>query len=93
LMDGAQFRDARGTLLKCDAVEANLEGVTSIAALAARIAAILEEKQPLAARLVRLHQYYWLRTWLESGTMSSAGSLPRTTEDVSDQIFTIGARV
>ena len=92
LMDGTQFREARATLLQCDAVEANLEAATSTASLAARITAILEQKQPVAARLVRLRQYYWLRMWLESGAASSTGSLPRTNEDVSDSIFTIGAR-
>ena len=92
LMDGAQFREARATLLRCDAVEANLEAVTSTASLAARITAILEQKQPVAARLVRLRQYYWLRTWLESGALGRSGSLPRTSEDMSDHIFTIGAR-
>jgi hypothetical protein len=92
LMDGAQFREARATLLQCDAVEANLETATSTASLAARITAILEQKQPVAARLVRLRQYYWLRTWLESGAMGSNGTLPRTNEDLSDHIFTIGAR-
>jgi len=92
LMDTSQFREARTTLLQCDAVEANLEAATSTASLAARITAILEQKQPVAARLVRLHQYYWLRTWLENGAMGSDGSLPRTNEDVSDHIFTIWAR-
>ena len=93
LMDGSQFREARAALLQCRAVESNLEGVTSTASLAARIAAILEQKQPIAARLVHLHQYYWLRTWLESGAISGHGNLPRTSEDVYDHIFTIGARV
>jgi hypothetical protein len=92
LMDGAQFIEARSTLMQCEPVEASLEVATSTASLAARITAILEQKQPVASRLVRLHQYYWLRTWLESGAMSSNGSLPRTNEDVSDHIFTIGAR-
>jgi hypothetical protein len=92
LMDGIQFREARATLLQCDAVAAKLEAATSTASLAARITAILEQKQPVAARLVRLRQYYWLRMWLESGAASSTGSLPRTNEDVSDSIFTIGAR-
>lgn len=92
LMDGAQFREARATLLQCKPVEANLEAVSSTASLTARITAMLEQKQPVAARLVRLHQYYWLRIWLESGALGSHGTLPRTSEDVSDHIFTIGAR-
>lgn len=92
LMDGAPFREARAALMECDAVEANLEGVTSTVSLAARITAILEQKQPVAARFVRLRQYYWLRLWLESGAMSGRGTLPRTNEDMCDYIFTIGAR-
>ena len=52
-------------------------------AMAARITAILEQKQPIASRLVRLHQYYWLRIWLESGALGKAGNLPVTSEDVN----------
>ena len=59
--------------------------------MAARITAILEQKQPIASRLVRLHQYYWLRMWLESGAMGKAGSLPATSEDVMDHVFTVGS--
>jgi hypothetical protein len=92
LMDGAQFREARAMLLQCATVEANIEAVTSTVSLAARIASILEQEQPVAARLVRLHQYYWLRTWLESGAIGGNGTLPRTNEDVGDHIFTIGVR-
>jgi hypothetical protein len=60
--------------------------------MAARITAILEQKQPIASRLVRLHQYYWLRVWLESGVFGKAGSLPVTSEDVHDYVFTVGTR-
>jgi hypothetical protein len=38
-----------------------------------------------------LHQYYWLRIWLESGSLGKAGSLPVTGEDVMDYVFTIAA--
>jgi Type II secretion system (T2SS), protein E, N-terminal domain len=92
LMDGAQFREARSMLLQYDAVELNLETATSTASLSSQIMAIVEQKQPIASRLVRLRQYYWLRIWLESGAVGNHGSLPRTNEDVSDHIFTIGTR-
>jgi hypothetical protein len=62
-------------------------------ALSARMTAILEQKQPVASRLVRVHQYYWMRIWLERGAVGKTGSLPRTGEDVSDHIFTIGTEV
>jgi hypothetical protein len=92
LVDGAQFRAARSRLLKCKAVDTKTEAAADTAALAGRVTAILEQKQPMASRLVRLHQHYWLRLWLETGAMGRSGSLPRTGEDVIDHVFSIGAR-
>ena len=90
VVGGAQFEAARSRLLGCDGVEMKLEVAENNDAMAARITAILEQKQPIASRLVRLHQYYWLRTWLESGATGKAGNLPMTSEDVMDNVFTVG---
>jgi len=91
VVDGASFEAARTRLLACDGVEMKLEAVEDKDAMAARITAILEQKQPVASRLVRLHQYYWLRIWLESGALGrAAGNLPATSEDVKDHVFTVG---
>jgi hypothetical protein len=87
----AQFEAARRRLLECDGVEMKLETAEDKDAMAARTTAILEQKQPVASRLVRLHQYYWLRIWLESGSLGKAGSLPVAGEDVMDYVFTIAA--
>jgi len=90
VVEGALFEAARNRLRACDGVETKLEGFEDKGAMAARITAILEQKQPIASRLVRLHQYYWLRMWLESGAFGKAGSLPATREDVKDHVFTVG---
>ena len=90
VVEGAQFEAARARLLDCDSVEAKIEAVEDKDTMAARITAVLEQKQPIASRLVRLHQYYWLRIWLESGAMGRVGSLPATSEDVMDYLFTVG---
>jgi hypothetical protein len=90
LVEGAQFQAARSRLLECRGVETRLETVGDEDVLAARMTAILEQKKPLASRLVRMHQYYWMRIWLESGAIGKVGNLPRTGEDVTDHIFTIG---
>jgi hypothetical protein len=90
LVVGAQFQAARSRMLECDGVEMKLETVANKDALAARMTAILEHKQPVASRLVRVHQYYWMRIWLENGAMGKVGSLPRTGEDVNDHVFAIG---
>jgi hypothetical protein len=85
-----QFRTARTRLLLCDAVETKFETASDADTLAGRITAILEQKQPIASRLVRLHQYYWLRLWLENGTIAKSGKLPVSREDMSDFVFTVG---
>jgi hypothetical protein len=92
VVEGAQFQTARERLLACDGVEMKLEHAEDKEAMAARITAILEQKQPIASRLVRLHEYYWLRMWLESGARGGVGTLPLTGEDVVDRVFTIGAK-
>ena len=92
VVDSAQFEAARERLLTCDGVETKLETAEDKDAMAARITAILEQKQPIASRLVRLHQYYWLRMWLESGALGKTGSLPVTGEDVMDYVFPAVAR-
>ncbi len=89
VVDGSQFEAARERLLACDGVELKLETVEDKDAMAARITAILEQKRPIASRLIRLHEEYWLRMWLESGAFGRAGSLPATKEDVMDHVFSI----
>jgi hypothetical protein len=91
LVTGAQIRSARKRLLECEAVEMKLVTVADKDALAARMTALLEQKQPVASRLVRVHQYYWMRMWLERGAVGKTGSLPGTGEDVTDHVFVIGA--
>jgi len=91
LVAGEEFRTARDRLLECNAVEMKLTAVVDKDVLAARITAVLEQKQPVASRLVRLHGYYWLRMWLENGALGRAGSLPCRGEDVLDYVFTVGA--
>jgi hypothetical protein len=91
LVVGSQFQAARSRMTECDGVEMKLVTVADKDVLAARMTAILEQKQPVASRLVRVHQYYWMRTWLERGSFGKIGSLPATGEDVIDHVFMIGA--
>ncbi len=90
LVEGGQFRAARTRLLDCECIETRLETVADKDAMAARLTAILEQRQPVASRLVRVHRYYWMRVWLESGAAGKTGTLPGTPEDVSDHVFSIG---
>jgi hypothetical protein len=91
VVEACQFEAARGRLLAGEGVEMKLETTKDKDTMAGRITAILEQKQPIASRLIRLHQYYWLRLWLERGVFGRAGSVPVTNEDVVDHVFTIQA--
>jgi hypothetical protein len=91
VVEGTAFEAARRRLLACEGVKMKLEAVEDRDAMAARITAVLEQKQPIGSRLVRLHHYYWLRMWLETGAMGrAAGNLPASSEDVMDYVFTLG---
>lgn len=90
VLSEVHLRAARNRLLQCDAVETKLEAVSDAYTLAGRITAVLEQKQPVASRLVRLHQYYWLRLWLEDGTTGKSGRLPVSREDMCDFVFSVG---
>jgi len=92
LVGETQFEAARARLLESNFVQVKAVAVSDQETLAVKIAKILDQAQPVGARLVRIHQHYWLRIWLESGAYSGVGSLPATGEDVSDTVFTVGSR-
>jgi hypothetical protein len=91
LVPAAQLQTARARLLECDAAPTSIEQAEDEDALAARITAILEQRKPAGSRLVRAHQYYWLRLWLERGANGRNGNLPAGREDMYDYVFTIAA--
>ncbi|MDQ2835536.1 MAG: hypothetical protein M3Y50_17700 [Acidobacteriota bacterium] len=88
IVKGADFEGLRERLLACDTVKVKLEKVGSADAMAARITAVLEQHQPVGSRLVRIHETYWLRLWLEAGAVGRAGSVPARADDVRDYLFT-----
>lgn len=90
LMQTEEYRATRSSLLECEGVEVKMEPFRETDAMAARIAALLEQKQPVASKLVRIHQYYWLRLWLETSAKGTQGDLPRSREDMADYVFTMG---
>jgi hypothetical protein len=91
LVDGVQLKAARQRLCECDFVDAAFEQVPDIESVSGQITLALGRHQPRASRLARVHQFYWLRMWLEKGAMSTRdGGVPTTKEDVVDRIYTVG---
>ncbi len=92
LLNRSQFAEVRSRLMDAVGVPVTTDTVADADALVSKVTRLVELAQPLASRLVRVHQYYWLRVWLESGAISAIGHLPTGTEDVQDYLFTIGGQ-
>ena len=90
IMGSEMFTHAQERLLDCEFVAATRETMRDTDEMSRHIADMLIDRQPIASRLVRLHRYYWLRTWLETGARSGTGTVPGSGEDVFDTIFTVG---
>ncbi len=89
---GTQLRRARERLLASEFVDAKLEQAADADAIRGKIASAIWKLQPKASRVVRVHGFYWLRMWLESGAMRREdGGFPATKEDVVDRMYEVTA--
>lgn len=89
LLPGSLFEQVRNSVLEAPGLPEKLTVLSDADALGAAIVRVLEQRQPVGSRMVRVHGYYWLRIWLENGAMSGTGKLPPSNEDVEDHLFTI----
>jgi hypothetical protein len=92
LVDTAELGRARQQLCGCPFVKATVEQVGNTELLAQRMASVLARMRPRASHLVRVHHLYWLRMWLEMGSMSPReGDVPATGDDVVDCVYLVGS--
>ncbi len=87
LLTATQLDSARARLLAADSVPVRIRQVTDADALESSLVKLLEQKQPVGARLVRMQNYYWMRMWMEEDAMPGRGELQGTMEDTEDHIF------
>ena len=85
-----RFREARRRLLECEFAPVTECRIPDMDTLAKAIATVIDQRQTVASRLVRLRQYYWLRAWTTGGRYLRGGNLPASAEDARDYLFTIG---
>ena len=90
LVGSSEFAEVKAGVLAAESVPVTVAAAANAASLVEQISKILEQTQPVASKLVRVHQYYWVRTWLEAGALG-AGRIPQSTEDVCDYVFTLGS--
>jgi hypothetical protein len=76
LVADSTFRPAHAAMLKAAYPPVELLEASSEATLAEVLARTVERVRPVDARLVRVHDCFWLRMWLRPQT----GNVPRTSE-------------
>lgn len=82
---GSAFRPALRRMMEAQYPAVELVEAVSETALAQAFARAVERAQPVASRLVRVHDCLWMRMWLRPQT----GPVPETT-GVRDMIGTLG---
>jgi hypothetical protein len=90
LLPASQFETVRAAILAAESVPMEMRPIADRDVLVTAIVRAIEQHQPVAARLVRVHHYYWLRLWLESGAMKGDGRLPQSPVDLRDYLFLVG---
>jgi len=77
LVQGSLFRAAHGRALEARFPSAELIEAATEQALAAALAKALEESHAVEARLVRVHDCFWLRLWRrpQTGPLPAAGAI------------------
>ena len=90
LLSASQYDTVREALLAAEAIPVQMSLLEDSHQLAAAIRKLIEQMQPAASRLVRVHQYYWLRMWMEGAAATDHGRLPARVHGIEDHLFMIG---
>lgn len=89
LLTTTQMDSARARLLGSDSVPVRIRVMSDADALTRAVVKLLEQRQPVASRLVRIRQYFWMRLWMEEASIPPAGKLQSSLEDTEDHIFLV----
>ncbi len=89
LLPSTQYESAMARILAAESVPAEHHTIADADAVTAFIARVLEQTQPVASRLVRVHEYFWLRMWKEEDALISRRAAPMRVEDIEDHLFTL----
>jgi hypothetical protein len=87
LLTETQMKSARGRMMAADAVPVYLRKAEDCDDMTESIVKLIERRLPVMTRFVRIHQYYWLRMWLEESAIPLRGALQSTAEDTEDHVF------
>jgi len=93
LLPSEEMIEGTARIGACESVECLEMVVKNSGAVVEAVSSALMQAQPMASRLVRLHEFFWVRMWLERGSLDPRGRhglLPATGEDVVDLLYRFG---
>ncbi len=79
-----QWAQAQAHLLSATGVPCEEARCTSLSEMEGLISRTLKRLQPVESRWARVHEYFWLRLWLEPAALTAG---PQRTEDVLDFLY------
>jgi hypothetical protein len=84
LLSGSEFRRHHERMLAANFVRARLIEAVSPVALVAALTRHIEKAQPVEARIVRVHRFFWLRMWQQHRNPKAEGGFydARRSEDM-----------
>lgn len=92
LVAGRAFAAAHRRLLAASFPPARLVEAAGVDALVGALGRAGEEARPVEARLVRMHDYFWLRMWREPEGAGTAGAFPPRRAAVEDFLCSLADR-
>ncbi len=92
VITASRFQEAKTRLLQSRFPDISEDVVGDTESLASAIAGLVETKQPVASRLVRMHQYFWLRLWSDGRRQQRDGAASFQPTTPNDFVFTLGTK-
>jgi len=89
VMPRGDFSQAVAMLDDAAAVKCREYDVADRGEMVERVVDALQKLQPVASKMIRLRDRYWMRMWLEPRAVGKNGMLPGTGEDVVDLVMRV----
>lgn len=85
LLRTSVFQRCRGEVLRASFPKVRLLEAGSMRGLVHAMTGMIEERKPVEARLLRVHDFFWLRIWLRSADGEDRSPIPGR-EEVEDMV-------
>jgi hypothetical protein len=90
VLPASEFRRRQGEILRASFPKARLLEAMNMRGLVHAFTGMMEENKPVQAKIVRVHDYFWLRLWRNPMATEDSKTLPGI-PDVEDMVCALAA--